>query len=702
MTKPKAVQPVRISEYLTPALNEYGTYVLCARAVGDTRDGLKPVQRRLLWEAYRQKAFHNANFKKSAKLVGGTMGNWHPHGDSYGTLVNMTKDRYPLFEGHGNFGTVTDGAASSRYTEARLTDFAERLFDNIEIAPLTDNYSGDQKEPVVLPARLPIALLNGFEGIAVGLRTSIPPHNLVELIQATKHLMQHKKATTKDLLQFLPGPDYGEGILVSSDEDILEVYESGKGALQYRCQYNFQQTEDHQTLEVTGLAPQFNVSKFLETCQGMAKEGHILYATDMSSSKGYRFVVGFTDSQVITDRVIPLLHTQVSYNFVSVVNAATVDESEIVFTPVLEILNKFLEFRRGIEDRILRLELQKLETQYHIEKIKALAIKKLNKVIRELKSLEPDLKGRIAEALKITREDAEIICHSRVQALAKLSEEEQLAKLAKIKAEIRNVKADLKHIDQVVLRRLQEMLEYGDERGTLIREDKPYLEQTLDVDRYVTATASGKLQRWFDPLTKTRGWHWDYLVEAGAFITVAFADGKMEQKSTSNLTTEDLKAKIVGIVSSNHEKMLLLCPDSAIVSIAHPQKIPKYPGTRSGRLKQVVGFNDDDLLALISNSYEVVLIPGHKLKGQQRGSSAKVRFRMRDIAQIVRIPPGGKLFDGMGNEVDLSVTEKKIRCMGPMFPVGVENFGLQNNRKAYMSLKKAVKLREVVTTLHIL
>jgi DNA gyrase/topoisomerase IV subunit A len=697
--------PTAVGDYLTPALVEYGTYVLCARAVGDVRDGLKPVQRRLLWEAHQQRAFSTGNFRKCAKLVGGTIGNWHPHGDqsTYGTLVGLTKDRYPLFEGHGNFGTDSDPSfAAYRYTEARLSAFGERLFDDLAATTLTDNYDGTQQEPVTLPARLPLALLNGFEGIAVGLNTNVPPHNLVEVVQALSYLLQHPDAPTRALHVFLRGPDYGSGVLLSTDEEILEVYETGKGTLQYRCEYAFKQVEDHQVLEVTGLAPNFKVSKFLETCQALAKEGLILYATDMSSSEGFSLVVGFNDSQAIQDRVIPLLHTKVSYSFFTVENGPTVEESKISFTNLKGVLQSFLDFRHTVEEKLILLQLEKLATRIHVEDVKALAVRKLNKVIKELKSLEPDLKGRIAKALKISVEDAEIICNARVQSLAKINEEEQKAKVTKLREERDSLREDLTDIDRIILTRIKEMLAYGDERGTLIRDEEPHL-PSVEVERYVTARYDGTIQRWFEPLTKRGNWTWNYLLDGGEHITVALADGNLHQISLSQLTTDKLPGKVVGVASSNHAKMLLVCPNSMIVALDNPQKVPVYQGTKTGELQQMVGFNDDDLLAFIGTNNEVLTVEGSKIPGHRRGTKARYRYRMRNIVQVLVIPGGaGKLFDGVGKEVDLTVRETKRRYIGPFFLAGERNFGVQDGRKRFLDLRKAEKFRDRITVLHVL
>src|SRR3990167_893523 len=236
-----------VSRSITTEMKEsyldYAMSVITARALPDVRDGLKPVHRRILYVMHNLGLDHTAKYRKSAAVVGDTLGNYHPHGDLsvYDALVRMAQDfslRYPLVEGEGNFGSIDgDGAAAMRYTEARLARISDEMLGDIgkDTVDFTGNYDGSRQEPKVLPARIPQLLLNGQMGIAVGMATNIPPHNLTELIAATMHLVDHPKAEMEDLLEFVKGPDFPTGGIIYNQRDIATAYSTGKGPLTVRA-----------------------------------------------------------------------------------------------------------------------------------------------------------------------------------------------------------------------------------------------------------------------------------------------------------------------------------------------------------------------------------------------------------------------------------------------------------------------------------
>ena len=240
-------EPVNLRDALEERYLAYALSTIMGRALPDARDGLKPVHRRILYGMHILRLDPGAAFKKCAKIVGDVMGSFHPHGDQaiYDALVRLAQDfssRYPLVDGQGNFGNIDgDGAAAYRYTEARMTDVAGLLLEGIDedSVAFRENYSGDQQEPVVLPAALPNLLANGAQGIAVGMATSIPPHNLAELCDAALYLIAHNNATTAELLGFAPGPDFPTGgVIVETGQAIAEAYESGRGSFRLRARWS--------------------------------------------------------------------------------------------------------------------------------------------------------------------------------------------------------------------------------------------------------------------------------------------------------------------------------------------------------------------------------------------------------------------------------------------------------------------------------
>src|ERR687897_3522795 len=237
-----AVEPIEIQEEMENSFLAYAMSVITARAVPEVREELKPVHRRILWGMYDTGARPNRSPMKCARVTGDVMGRYHPHGDGsiYDALVRMAQDfslRHPLVDGHGNFGSPDFGPAASRYTECRLAPLAMVLLQDIdeETVDFADNYSGEFSEPLVLPARFPHLLVNGSQGIAVGMATNIPPHNLGEVIDATAHLIDHPDATPDDLMQYVQGPDFPTGALIMGRAGIIDAYRTGKGAIRVRA-----------------------------------------------------------------------------------------------------------------------------------------------------------------------------------------------------------------------------------------------------------------------------------------------------------------------------------------------------------------------------------------------------------------------------------------------------------------------------------
>jgi DNA gyrase subunit A len=238
--------PVSIEETLAKSYLEYSMSVIVGRALPDVRDGLKPVHRRILYAMYKMGITSNSPYKKSARIVGDVIGKYHPHGDSavYEALVRMAQPfsmRMPLIDGQGNFGSIDgDNAAAMRYTEARLTKIAEELLKDIDkdTVDFVPNYDGSEKEPVVLPARFPNLLVNGSSGIAVGMATNIPPHNLSELIDALIYMIDNKDAKLEDILKFVKGPDFPTGGIIYGRGGIIEAYKSGRGSIRIRAKHH--------------------------------------------------------------------------------------------------------------------------------------------------------------------------------------------------------------------------------------------------------------------------------------------------------------------------------------------------------------------------------------------------------------------------------------------------------------------------------
>jgi DNA gyrase/topoisomerase IV subunit A len=268
---PAKVDEQPVVETVRGDVKEHGLYTIMSRAIPDIRDGLKPVQRLVLWALWVLKKTSKAIPAKCAKVAGDTTGNYHPHGDApaYDALVNLHWQHYPLVIGQGNFGNpnklLPQGHAAPRYTETKLEEISERFFDDIHVADMEYNYTGELEQPLVLPSRIPTLLINGAQGIATAMTTKLPPHNLREVLNAAEALLEDPDLEVSDLLRYVKGPDAGVGVLLSKKKDYLPLYETGKGKVQYSCTYEIEDgLRGSQKLVITGKAPGFSGQRFLK------------------------------------------------------------------------------------------------------------------------------------------------------------------------------------------------------------------------------------------------------------------------------------------------------------------------------------------------------------------------------------------------------------------------------------------------------
>ena len=480
------ITEAQLGPFATEQMQRYGSYVVMERAVADVRDGMKPVQRRILWSMHDLQLMPGTNFGKCAKVVGHVMGNFHAHSDQaiYGTLVNMVHDRYPLIEGHGNFGGPTDDYASFRYTESRLTTLALTLLKDKDVATYIPNYSGDRVEPLVLPSRAPMTLLNGSSGIGVGMSACIPPHNLREVVSALIFMVKNPDCRFSTLLHYIHGPDYNTGILTSSEDDVRSLYENGKGVLTYRCRYHYEDSDDGSTfLVLTQLAPNFNLIKFLERMKSLQDQNLINYCSDVSSSEGMRILISFSDVSALAERVIPELSTSINYQFYVVKRneSEKLSPETLLFCTLRDLLQEFIDFRKIIEELRLKNELvQETESLAKAEAI-LLGIQNVDKIYTVLQNRtlnKTDLITKeLATVLQCTTEQAGIILQMKVLQLAKMNEEDQKAKIRDILETIGGINEDLQNIPKVIVKHLQELLAFADDRGTTLRDEVPALKE---------------------------------------------------------------------------------------------------------------------------------------------------------------------------------------------------------------------------------
>lgn len=493
---------------------DYAMSVIVSRALPDVRDGLKPVHRRILYAMWSVGLRAQSKFRKSATVVGEVLGKYHPHGDAavYDALVRMAQDfslRYPLVEGQGNFGSMDgDSPAAMRYTEAKLTPIAEELLFDIEkdTVDFMSNYDGSQKEPIVLPAKLPNLLLNGAMGIAVGMATSIPPHNLNELCDGIIHLIDHPEATIDDLMEYIQGPDFPTGATIYDVQEIRRAYTTGKGVIVTKANAEIvEEKGQNYKIIVREIPFQVNKAGILEKIADLVKEKKIEGIRDLrdesSEKEGVRIVIDLKKDaypKKVLNRLYKLTPLQDTFH---VNMLALVDGIQPRVLTLKMILEEYIQHREAVVRRRTEYDLRRAKERAHILKGLKIALVHINKIIDTIKkSHDRDVaKKNLMKRFSLTERQAIAILEMRLQQLAGLErikvEQELKEKLALIK-ELESVLKSTKKIREIIKKELREIKEkYADERKTKIvaKSVKEFTVEDLvpDEDIIVVVTRDG-------------------------------------------------------------------------------------------------------------------------------------------------------------------------------------------------------------------
>lgn len=519
------IHDVNLSNEMRESFLDYAMSVIVARALPDVRDGLKPVQRRILFGMGEGGVTPDKPHKKSARVVGDVMGKYHPHGDSsiYEAMVRMAQPfsyRQMLIDGHGNFGSIDgDGAAAMRYTEARMSKIAlEMLRDiNKETVNFIPNYDGSEKEPEVLPARFPNLLVNGTTGIAVGMATNIPPHHLGETIDAIHVLMDNPDCTTADLMEVLPGPDFPTGGLVMGKSGIRKAYETGKGSIILRARTEIEELKNgKQRIVVTELPYMVNKAKLVERIAELAREKRVEGITgirDESSREGIRVVVDVrrdVSASVVLNNLFKLTNLQTSFGF----NMLAIDQGVPKILSLKEILQAYLRHQEEVIRRRTEFDKKKAEARAHILEGLRIALDHIDEIIKIIRHSESDelAKETMIERYSFSDRQAQAILDMRLRRLTGLEREkienEYQELLAKI-ADLTDILAHHHRILEIIKTELAEIKEkYSDERRTellvgevLSLEDEDLIEEENVV---ITLTNNGYIKRLPDSEFRTQ------------------------------------------------------------------------------------------------------------------------------------------------------------------------------------------------------
>ena len=501
-----------IESRVPEAFLEYSMSVIVSRALPDIRDGMKPGQRRVMYAMYEDHLTSDKPFRKSATTVGNVLGRYHPHGDQsvYGTMVRMAQPfslRYPLVDGHGNFGNVDgDSAAAYRYTEARMSKLANELMGDIEkdVVDFTSNFDNSRKEPVVLPSRFPNFLVNGSVGIAVGMATNVPPHNLGEVIDGTIFLMENPECDVMELMEYIKGPDFPTYATIYGKKGIIDAYTTGRGRVKVRSKATIE--EEHRRIIITEIPYMVNRQMLIESMANLVKEKRIEGITDIrneSGRAGMRIVIEYkrdANAQVILNQ----LYKNTQLEDTCAVNMLALVNGEPKTLCLKDVLFNYISFQEDVIRRRTNFDLAKAEAEAHIYEGYKTAIDNIDEVISIIRSSDstPQAKENLISRFEFSEAQAQAIVEmtlGRLSGLERQKVEDRLEKLHATIVELKGILADENKIKNIIKEELTEIKrKYADDRRTEIVDSEDDIDIEDLIERHecvITLTNSGYIKR---------------------------------------------------------------------------------------------------------------------------------------------------------------------------------------------------------------
>ena len=499
-----------VEEEMKQCYLDYSMSVIVSRAIPDVRDGLKPVHRRILYAMNELGMTHDKPFKKCARIVGEVLGKYHPHGDSavYGAMVRMAQDfnyRYEFVEGHGNFGSIDgDGAAAMRYTEARMAKITDEILADIDkdTIDFRKNFDDSLDEPVVLPAKIPSLLLNGTVGIAVGMATNIPPHNLGEIVDGTLALIDNRDITSQELIEYIPGPDFPTGGIINGRKGIQDAYTKGRGKIQVRAKIKVEDASNgKQALIVNEIPYQVNKAALIERIALLVKEKKLTGISDLrdeSDRDGIRIVIELKkgeEPEIVLNKLYKYTDLQTSFG---VIMLALVNNVPKVLS-LKEVLEEYVKHRFEVITRRTRFELDKAEKRDHILQGFRIALENIDRIISLIKNSKDSTtaKDLLIEKYAFSEIQARSIMDMKLQRLTGLEREkieQEFQELERKIKEFKEILADDQKIYDIMKQELVEVKEkYNDDRRTLIEDERKDIDvEDLIKDEKVILTITNK------------------------------------------------------------------------------------------------------------------------------------------------------------------------------------------------------------------
>ncbi|MFW6139386.1 MAG: DNA gyrase subunit A [Spirochaetota bacterium] len=593
-TKEKIIQAF-IEDEMKNSYLTYAMSVIVRRALPDARDGLKPVHRRILYGMNELGLTHDRPYKKSARVVGDVLGKYHPHGDQavYAALVRMAQDfsmRYPLVQGQGNFGSIDgDDAAAMRYTEARMMPLAELMLADIEknTVDFEPNFDDTMKEPSVLPGAFPNLLVNGSAGIAVGMATSIPPHNLGEAINAVTAVIDDPSTSVEKLIGIMPGPDFPTGGLIIGDSGIKEAYEKGNGQIRLRARVSIERMKNGKDVLIVNEIPyQVNKSRLIQDIADQVKNRKIDGITDLrdeSDRDGIRIVMEVKrglNPRVVMNQLFKMTSLEITYG----INMLALDKLKPRVMNIKQVIEKYVAHREEIVRRRTKHDLEKAEQRAHILEGFLKALDNIDEIIGIIRASRTpkEASGKLIERFSFTRVQADAILEMRLSRLTGLEREKvkkEYEEVKKLIAELKEIIKSRKNIRKQVVKEIKEVAKkFGDERRTEIisEEDKVDLKDLIvEEDVVVTISHNGFIKR--TPITAFR-----HQARGGTGVT------------TSSLREDDFIEQM--FVASTHDTMLFISNRGIAYSVKVYEVINAGKNSKGQSIKLLLSLREDEYI----------------------------------------------------------------------------------------------------------
>jgi len=667
----------RIEDHMRIAYIDYAMSVIVSRALPDVKDGLKPVHRRILYAMKELGLVHNKPFKKCARIVGEVLGKYHPHGDTavYDSLVRMAQEfslRYPLINGQGNFGSIDgDRAAAMRYTEAKMTSIVEEMLADIdkETIGYRPNFDNSLKEPIVLPAKLPNLLINGSTGIAVGMATNIPPHNLVEISNAILHLIENPKADFMELMQFVKGPDFPTGGMIMGEAGIKSAYKNGKGLLKVRAKAKVENGKKERII-ITEIPYMVNKANLIENIASLVNDKKIVGITDIrdeSDRTGMRVVIELrrdANGEVILNQLYKQTQLQTTFG----VNMLALYENQPRVMSLHDVLTHYLEHRKDVIIKRTKFDLNKAEERAHILEGLKIALQNIDEIVQLIKSSKDVTiaKEGLINSYSLSEKQAQAILDMKLSRLTSLEQnkiQEEYDGLIKLIANLKEILASEQRVLNIIKEEVIEMRDkYGDERRTQIIEVYDELE-TEDLipeeDVIITATFSGYVKK--QPLDV-------YKMQRRGGVGIQGTETK-EEDIVEHLFTASTHSMI--LCFSNIGKIYWLkayeipsgsrySRGTAIINILRMAQ-----GERINAMIPIKEFDDKHFLIMATKKGLVKKTELSAYSNPRKGGIIALGLREGDELVNVRLTPGFLNFI-MATKKGMAVkfNEKDVRCMG--------------------------------------